>query len=552
VAEDNTIFDYIVVGGGVAGCVVAARLSEVFSVRVLMLEEGPNDKSIFIKAAGGFFKIHGTKRTFNYSGEPEPGSNNRGYALIQGRCLGGGLSVNAMVYMRGQHQDYDDWKEAGCTGWGYDDVLPYFRKSESNYRYSLPYHGADGPLRISDGDHRHELTGAFLRAAQEAGYSDGRPIRFNADFNGETQEGVGFYQTFSYRGQRESTASAYIESARNRPNLAVRTDTMVSRIIVQGRRAAGVLARGREGETTYTARQEVILCAGAFMSPKLLMLSGIGPAEHLRSFGIDVVADVAGVGSNYQDHLITPVDALLRDPISLVGQDRGFNAVRNGVQWLLFKTGPLASTVVEGGGFLDVDGDGRPDINLNALAVSSAGWGDPLPQGEHRFSLAPLCLTCHSRGEIRLRSTNAADPPRVTGNFLSHPIEMSNLVGGVRLARRIMNAPSLRKYLKAEVLPGAGVDDQTKGLEEYIRNRTTTGLHATSTCAMGADETSVVDLQLRVRGVHGLRVVDASVMPLVVRGNTAAPTIMVAERASDFISGRRTSPAATAEAAAQR
>jgi choline dehydrogenase-like flavoprotein len=288
---------------------------------VLLLEEGPDDKSLFVKAPGGFFKLHGTSRTFTYMGEPEPASGLRPYPFLQGRVLGGGLSINAMVYIRGQKADFDDWRDMGCAGWGYNDVLPYFRKSESNARFSMPYHGIEGPLKISDGVHRHELSDAFVRAAQEAGYLDGRSIRFNPDFNGTDQEGVGYYQTFTYRGERVSSARAYLESASSRPNLIVQTSSMVTRVIVENRRAIGVVVRTRDGERRVMARKEVILSAGAFMTPKILMLSGIGPADHLAEFGIRVEADLPGVGSNYQDHLISPVDAYSGD------RDQGFRRI---------------------------------------------------------------------------------------------------------------------------------------------------------------------------------------------------------------------------------
>lgn len=528
-------FDYIVVGGGAAGCVVASRLSEDPAATVLLLEEGPHDRSIFIRAPGGFFKTHGTARTFSYLGEPEPACANRQYPFLQGRVLGGGSSINGMVYIRGQRQDYDDWRDAGCAGWGYEDVLPYFRKAESNSRYSKPYHGTEGPLKISDGDHRHELSGAFIRAAQEAGHLDGRRIHFNSDFNGDVQEGVGYYQTFSHRGERISSATAYLKEAGKRANLSIRTDSMVTGITIDSHRATGVVVRAGRTHIKIEARREVVLCAGAFMSPKILMLSGIGPAEHLRDRGIDVKRDLPGVGENYRDHVISPVDAVLADPISFMGQDRGWNALRNGAQWLMFRTGVLASTVVESGGFLDVDGDGRPEINLNALAVSSAGWGDPLPRDEHFFSLAPLLLTCHSKGTVRLRDRDAASPPRVLGNFLADDRDMKLQIAGVRLARRILAAPSLARYLRREDKPGAEVGDDDRAIEAYIRAKSSTGLHAAGTCAMGAGPDAVVDLRLRVRGIHNLRVADASVMPAVVRGNTAAPTIMIAERAADFI-----------------
>jgi choline dehydrogenase-like flavoprotein len=531
-------FDYIVVGAGAAGSVLAARLSEDARSTVLILEEGPSDKSIYIKTTGGYFKTHGTNRTFLFHTEPEPYANNRKLVLLQGRTLGGGTSVNSMCYSRGQRQDYEDWAATGCKGWSYEDVLPYFIKSEANSRLSGRYHGTDGPMRVSDGVYRHTLTEAFVRAAQETTLPGrNEPVPYNHDFNGEKQEGVGYYQTMSYRGERYSASRSFLSSARDRKNLSIRSDCSVTRIVFEGRRAVGVEVSDKSGEKqTIKAAREVILCAGAFMSPKLLMLSGVGPAGELKMHGIEVVCDSPNVGQNYQDHMLVPFDMELKEPISLNGEDKGLRMIVNGLQWLLFRTGLLASNVVESGAFIDFDGDGRPEIQLNALAVSSAGWGDPIPEG-HRFSLAPLCLTCHSRGSVTLRSRDPKDFPVVRTNFL-HDQDLLNLANGVEMSRRICAAPSLARYLKIETLPGPKVGPDRKAIEDYVRNSAKTALHPTATCAMGPGEKSVVDLELRVRGLEGLRVVDGSVIPIVPRGNTTAPIVMVAERAADMIRGR--------------
>jgi len=537
VSADLEEFDYIVVGAGAAGCVVASRLGEDQGVTVLLLEEGPHDKSIFIRATGGFFKTHGTKRTFLFHTEPEPGARGNRFPLLQGRTLGGGTSVNAMCYVRGQARDYDDWAAAGCKGWSYEEVLPYFRKAENNAHLAGRYHGTDGPMRVSDGAHRHVLTEAFVRAAQEVELpGKNAPIAFNHDFNGEHQDGVGFYQVMSYRGERSSTSRSFLAPALKRGNVSVRTGSLVRRVLFDGRRAVGVAILRNDGsEQVFRARREIILSAGSFMTPKILMLSGVGPAATLRQHGIAVVHDAPAIGTNYQDHFLVPVDAALAAPIGLLGQDRGLKGALNGLQWALFRSGQLASNVVEAGGFFDLDGDGRPDIQLNAFAASSAAWGEVPPQ-EHRFSLAPLCLTCHSRGTVTLRSTDPADMPVVRGNFL-HETDVENLVNGIVLSRRIIAAPSLARYMAGEVLPGPKIGASRAELTDYVLSAAKTALHPTSTCAMGPGPESAVDLSLKLRGVDGLRVVDGSVMPKVVRGNTTAPIVMIAEKAADLIRG---------------
>ncbi|MBT9384317.1 FAD-dependent oxidoreductase [Pseudooceanicola sp. CBS1P-1] len=529
-------YDYIVIGSGAAGSVVAARLAEDPGTRVLVLEEGPDDRSLFIKANGGFFRTHGTERTFLFHTEPEPGCHDRELVVMQGRTLGGGTSVNAMCYSRGQHADYDDWAAMGCTGWSYEEVLPYFRRSESNARLSGRYHGASGPMRVSDGVHRHVLTEAFVRAAQETTLPGrNQLIPFNHDFNGAIQEGAGYYQTMSYRGERSSTARSFL--ARGGENLVVRPSSRVNRILLEGRRAVGVALHRPDGsEEVVRAAREVILSAGTLMTPKLLMLSGIGPVDQLKRHGIEVRVASENVGRGYQDHSMVPYDMTLKQPVSLYGQDRGFNRIRNGLEWLLFRHGPLASNVVEAGGYFDFDGDGRPEIQLNALAVSSAGWGDPIPE-DHRFSLAPLCLTCHSRGEITLRSADPADMPVVRTNFL-HETDLTALVNGIELSRQICAAPSLQAYVDSESLPGPAVGADRAAIADYVLDHVKIGLHPTSSCAMGSGADTVVDPELRVRGTEGLRIVDGSVAPIIPRGNTTAPIIMIAEKAADLIRGR--------------
>ncbi len=526
-------YDYIVAGGGSAGCVLASRLSEDPRNRVLLIESGQRDTDKYIHIPATFFKVleKGRDALF-YASEPEKGLNGRPSIVPQGHVLGGGSSVNAMVYIRGSRQDYDTWAQLGCRNWSYDKVLPVFRDLENNQRLSGEYHGAGGELTVSDRAYGHPLSWAFIRAAQEAG------IPYNEDFNGARQEGVGFYQTTTNRGRRRSSAEAFLRQAERRANLTVRTGSRVHKVLFDGRKAIGVRL---EDGTTLAARREVILAAGALATPKILQLSGIGPAGHLREHGIEVVVDLPGVGENYQDHLEATVQCETKDPISIFGEDKGLRAASHMMQYLLTKTGLLTSTVVESGGFVDTAGTGEPDIQFHVLPAFN-GFADRSAHPGHGISIGPCVLRPQSRGSVRLRSTNPTDAALFVANSLAEQADVETLVRGVQIAIRITEAPSLARLIKRRVLPKPGLEADPDALRDYVRSISKTVFHPSGTAKMGAadDPKTVVSEDLRVRGVEGLRVADASVMPRLVSGNTNAPTMMIGERAARFILGKET------------
>lgn len=522
-------YEFIVAGGGSAGCVVASRLA-MAGRHVLLLEEGPTDRHPFVTMPGAFVRLIGTNRSFLYQAEAAPGLLGRAPIIPQGRMLGGGSSINAMVYMRGQPQDYDSWEAAGCPGWGWQDVLPIFRRAEANELLAGPLHGTEGMLKVSDPRHRHPLSLAFVRAAQQAG------LPHNPDFNGESQIGAGFFQTTTFDGRRGSTAATYLTAAEGLANLTVVTGARAERLILDAGRAVGVEARTAAGVQRYHAGTELILAAGALATPKLLMLSGIGDPKALLDAGVDLVHPLPGVGQNYQDHMEVPVQGRTRAPISLLGQDRGLRAMRHGMEYKLFRTGILSSTIVETGAFADTDGDGRADVQFHVLPVLSADAGQ-VPIEGHGITLNPSFLRPLSRGRIRLRSSHPEDPILLDTGYLSERADVETLMRGVRLARRILRQPAMQALISAELLPSPHENIDDAALEAHVRSHAKTVYHPSGTCKMGADEMAVVGPDLRVHGVEGLRVCDASVMPSLISGNTNAPTIMIAERCADFILG---------------
>jgi len=526
----TTGFDYIIVGGGSAGCVLAARLSESSTNRVLLIESGGKDTDRYIHIPATFFKVieKGVDVHF-YASESEKGLNGRPSIVPQGNVLGGGSSINAMVYVRGQKQDYDTWAQMGCRHWSYDKVLPVFRALEGNQRLSDEFHGADGPLKVSDRRYGHPISWAFIRAAQEAG------LRYTEDFNGARQEGVGFYQTTTHEGRRRSSAESFLRDAEGRANLTILTGKRVHKVLFEGRRATGIALESGE---TYSAGREVILSAGTIATPKILQLSGIGDAAHLREHGIDVVADLPGVGENYQDHLEATVQAEV-SILSLLGQDRGLTGAKHMLQYMLTKTGLLTSNVVECGGFVDTSGTGLPDVQFHVLPTF-IGFAERQQEPGHGISIGPCFLRPQSRGTVKLRSANPKDPALFNANALSNPADLETLVRGVELAIRITEAPSLARIIKRRALPSPGVEKDPQALRDYVRSVSKTVFHPAGTAKMGApdDRMAVVGEDLKVRGLDGLRVVDASIMPTLVSGNTNAPTIMIGERGARFILGK--------------
>lgn len=526
--------DYVIVGGGSAGCVMAARLAELDEARVLLLEAGPRDNSWLIHMPIGFYKMTDGPLTWSFRTVPLAHAGGREMVFPQGRVLGGGGSINAMVYTRGNAADFDAWaEEEGCPGWSYGDVLPYFRKAEDNERLHNDWHGTGGPLAVSDLASPSPLTKAFVLAAQQAG------IPYNPDFNGKDQAGCGIYQVTQRHGRRCSAATAYLGDGKKRPNLEVRTDCRVEKLVIENGRAVGV-AYTRHGQSEIVrAESEVIVAGGAVGSPRLLMLSGIGPADELRAIGIEVVHDLPGVGKNLQDHVDVYVISELDGAYSYDRHSRSHRMLLSGLDYLLFRKGPVASNLAEGGAFVTSDAaEPSPDIQHHFLPGAGLEPGvPPIPSG-YGCRLHSCYLRPKSRGSIRLRSADPADPPLIDPNYWAEPSDMRASLRGLASARAIMAQPAFRRYVRREHLPGAEVATRAE-LEAYARRYGKTDHHPVGTCKMGTDALAVVDLDLRVRGIDGLRICDSSIMPRLISANTNAASIMIGEKAADLVKGNR-------------
>ena len=519
-------YDYVIVGAGSAGCVLANRLSEDPDVSVLLLEAGPPDTADLIHIPAAFTALFRSQSDWDLGTAYEPGLDGRRVYLPRGKTLGGSSSLNAMIYIRGNPADYDEWRDQGCLGWGWDDLLPYFLKAEDNTRGASALHGTGGPLRVSDTLARTGLSQAFV----DAGAALGLPA--SEDFNGIRQEGIGWYQLTTRDGKRGSTAVSYLHPVLDRPNLRVETFFHTYRVVFEGTRAVGVLG-ARLGEIEeHRAEREIVLSAGAYLSPQLLTLSGLGRPDELTLLQVPVVAELPGVGLGLQDHPTTGLTWISDAPVSLkdaFGPD-------NLALWLRDGGGPLASNGVECGGFLRTRGDlPLPDVQLHMVSAMYEQEG-LVPPPAHGFTLSTCVLQPASRGQVAVVSPDPTTKPFIVHNYYAEPQDMQTAVAGLRLALELCRTEPLAGFAAApHVVPASESDGD---LEAFVRHTTQTLYHPTSTCRMGIDPLAVVDPDLRVRGVEGLRVVDASVMPSVPRGNTNAPTIALAERAADLIAGR--------------
>ncbi len=524
------IVDYVIVGAGSAGCVLADRLTASGRYRVLILEAGPADTNRWIHIPLGYGKLFAMPTVnWMYQSDPEPQLKGRSVFTPRGKVIGGSSSINGLVYIRGQPEDFDEWARLGNAGWGYDDVLPYFKKAEDQQRGANDYHGKGGPLSVSDLPDKHELADAYIAAAEEIG------IPRNDDFNGAQQEGAGYFQATSRNGRRTSCAVAYLHPAKRRANLEVRSDALVTRVLFEGTRAIGVEVESNGSRQTVRANREVLLCGGSFNSPQVLQLSGVGARDLLEKNGIPVVYAASQVGEGLQDHFYARTIWRCTKPITF-NDDMGSIVRRIGVglRYLLAKRGPLTISAGYAGAFIRTQSTmTRPDLQLYFLNFSTDKMGTvlhPFPG----FTASVSNLRPESRGHVRIRSADPREAPAIQYNYLSTEADQRGMVDGLKIVRRMMETRAMRPYVAGEHAPGDRVRTDADWLD-YARDVGGTVYHPTTTCRMGTDDGAVVDTALRVRGVAGLRVVDASIMPNVVSGNTNAAVIMIAEKGADLV-----------------
>ncbi len=527
------MYDYIIIGGGSAGCVLATRLSEMPDAKVLLLEAGPKDTDPYIHMPVGFFKMTSGPLTWGYTTAPMRHANNRQTVYPQARVLGGGSSINAEIYTRGCPEDYDGWaEELGCRGWSAKDLQPYFIKSEGNARLGGANHGVDGPLGVSD-NVPNKVSAAYVQGCMDIG------MPFNADFNSGKQEGTGFYQTTTRNGKRSSAAVAYLHPALKRKNLELRTGVLVSRIVIENGKATGVEIIEGNARKILNAASEVILTAGAIGSPKLMMLSGIGPAAHLRETGVAVQLDLPGVGQNFHDHFSTDVTWVLNGAHSYDKYKKLHWKIAAGLQYVMFKSGPVASNIVEAGAFWWGNRkDKTPDLQFHFLAGAGVEEGVGTVPGGNGATCNSYFTRPKSRGSVTLRSNNPSDAPVVDPNSFAEPYDLERHIDAIKITQEVGHSRSMRRFVTAEHFPGP----TCKTKQDYIemsRASARSSYHPVGTCKMGVDDMAVVDLQMRVRGIECLRICDSSTMPRVVSSNTNAPTIAMAEKASDLIRGNR-------------
>ena len=528
------MYDYVIVGGGSAGCVLAARLSEMPDAKVLLVEAGPRDTDPYIHMPVGFFKMTGGPLTWGYETAPLRHAGNRVAVYPQARVLGGGSSINAEIYTRGCPEDYDGWvKDLSCKGWGWKDMKPYFLKSEGNSRLGGSEHGVDGPLGVSDLTSPNRVSLGFVQGCMDFG------MPFNADFNSGKQEGAGLYQTTIRDGKRSSTAVAYLRPAMKRPNLTVRTDLFVTRVVVEKGRATGIEVVSGGRLLRIGAAAEVIVTAGAIGSPKLLMLSGVGPAAHLRDKSVAVIHDLPGVGQNLHDHFSTDVTWVLNGAHSYDKYKKAHWKLWAGLQYMLFKSGPVASNIVEAGAFWWSDRTEKtPDLQFHFLAGAGVEEGVGTVPGGNGATCNSYHTRPRSRGSVTLRSNNPADAPCVDPNSFAEAYDLARHIDAIKINQEIGHTRSMRRFVEAEHFPGPSCKTR-KDYEAVARANARSSYHPVGTCKMGKDGMAVVDTALRVRGIEALRVCDSSTMPRVISSNTNAPTIAIAEKAADLIRGNR-------------